>query len=520
MVHKAPALPHGHGEVLTSPAFAEWAELMRRNARAARAWRFDVFGADALALRRDARRDALAAAEAFSARVGVPLAVPSEPAHIVATGHQPEFYHPGVWIKVFLLQRLADETGAAALDMVVDSDAFDALGVTAPVVRGKVERRREHLAVGGRDVCYACAGPPSAEELEAFCSAGLRMLSTLPNWAVARHFGDFCDALRESLPGAVNLAELVTFARRRYEAQAGTDYLELPVTAQSATAPFLRFVAHVATEAERFATGYNAELASFRAATKSRSEAQPFPDLQIGGGFVELPLWHLEGGRRDAVRVRVGEETELLADGGVLARLPSRPGGDALARVSGVLAPKAAALTMFTRMFVADVFVHGVGGGRYDRVTDGVIRRFFGVDPPRYTVASMTMYLPLGGHIVGEGEVAAAEQRLRRLRHNPDQLLGEAEFESAEERRTAEALAEEKRALVESIRAPGADKKTLGGRIREVNEELAAMLAPMAEELRAERDRLAAMREATEVVTDRTYPFCFWSPFEIADKAR
>ena len=35
------------------------------------------------------------------------------------------------------------------------------------------------------------------------------------------------------------------------------------------------------------------------------------------------------------------------------------------------IAPKALALTLFARMFVCDLFIHGVGGGRYDRVTDG-----------------------------------------------------------------------------------------------------------------------------------------------------
>ena len=50
----------------------------------------------------------------------------------MATGHQPELYHPGVWIKDFLLQRLAEETGATALDVVVDSDGFETVAVTSP----------------------------------------------------------------------------------------------------------------------------------------------------------------------------------------------------------------------------------------------------------------------------------------------------------------------------------------------------------------------------------------------------
>ena len=87
-------------------------------------------------LRRIARREAVAASSAFSARLGVPVrSVDGEPELLVVTGHQPELYHPGVWIKDFLLQRLSDETGATAIDLVVDSDGFESLDIHSPCLR-------------------------------------------------------------------------------------------------------------------------------------------------------------------------------------------------------------------------------------------------------------------------------------------------------------------------------------------------------------------------------------------------
>jgi hypothetical protein len=58
------------------------------------------------------------------------------------------------------------------------------------------------------------------------------------------------------------------------------------------------------------------------------------------------------------------------------------------------LSPRALTLTMFLRLFVADQFVHGIGGGQYDQVTDGIIASHFGIDPPRFAVVTGTMYLP------------------------------------------------------------------------------------------------------------------------------
>ena len=102
----------------------------------------------------------------------------------------------------------------------------------------------------------------------------------------------------------------------------------------------------------------------------------------------------------------------------------------------------------------------------------------------------MTMYLPLGAHVVSDEEIEALSMALNRLKHNPDQMLDEVEFDTAEEHARAAALAGEKARLVAAIAAQGADKKALGTRIREVNEALAAMFEPYQRQL-AERPRAA-----------------------------
>jgi hypothetical protein len=173
---------------------------------------------------------------------------------------------------------------------------------------------------------------------------------------------------------------------------------------------------------------------------------------------------------------------------------------------------------MFARLFLADLFIHGVGGARYDEVTDDVIRGFFAIEPPPFVVASMTLYLPLGAHVVSDEEIEAATDRVNRLAHNPDQLLDEVAFDSPAEADEARELARAKSELVAAIAAPDADKKALGLRIREVNEALATMLAPVRERFEADLESLRSQREAGDVLTARTYPFCFFSPAEVADK--
>lgn len=525
MVHAKPALPAGHGEILTLPAFELWAGMARANHDAASGWAFEVAGRRATEFRALARAEVLDAASAFSAKLGVDVAeAGSSDELIVATGHQPELYHPGVWIKDFLLQNLADRTGATAFDLVVDTDGFDALTVSSPCMTPGVQRCRQYLAVGGPDAYYAGSPVPGSAALSDFCSAADAMLSSLSAPAVRHHFSAFCQQLQGAAEVADNLAELVTIARRRYEASAGTDYLELPMTHLARTESFRLFVADLVLNAERFAAAYNAELDEYRSANKVRSVVQPFPDLGSVAGRIELPLWVFRDGARTTAwsEPAAGGTTRLVSDeGDLLAELPSDGDGAVAAlRASGVaVAPKALALTLFARLFTCDLFIHGVGGGRYDRVTDGVCRRYYHVEPPTFAVASITMYLPLGARIVTEDEVSSAKERINRLAHNPDALLGEVEFDSPQEQSRAAALAAEKSSLVVAIGQFDADKKTIGRRIREVNAELAELLSPLRAGMEAELASLQVQLEASEILTDRTYPFCFWSPQEVADKA-
>ena len=241
---------------------------------------------------------------------------PGDPeALIVMTGHQPELYHPGVWVKDFLLQRLADETGAAAVDLVVDSDGFDAVAVicAVPDARGaraaastsrsaartrasrarrcpSARRARRLLRGGGRDARDAAGagGPPALR-------------------GVLRRS---CAARR---PTRTNLAELVTFARRRYEAAAGT---RLPRAAghrsSRAREAFATFVADIALSAPSGSRRRTTPSSrSTGRVNKTRSAAQPFPDLGARGRLGRAAA--LAHRRRTSAGVRVGRGSATAA---------------------------------------------------------------------------------------------------------------------------------------------------------------------------------------------------------------
>jgi hypothetical protein len=510
--------PPAPGDTLIDPPFDEWADVLERNATDASDWRFDIGGERVGEFRRRARSEAIDCATGFSRRFGVEGADPPgcEESRVVMTGHQPGLWHPGIWLKVFALDRCAGVTGALGVSLVVDTDGFDSVTASIPVMSPSVARTVAELAPGTRDGCYAGSPVPAEATVDRFCAAVSKALETLPVASPGHCFARFCGCVRAARIEAANLAEFLTIARRRYESEAHTAYLELPVTTLAATPSFSAFAGDIVSRAPEFARAYNTELGEYRAASKTRSKAQPFPDLAITDQGCELPFWILAGGTRTtawACPVSGGEGVSVGEDPRN-GRLPPEPIEPAL------LVPKALALTLYARMFLADLFIHGTGGGRYDRITDGVMRRFYGVEPPRFAVASASVILPLDVEAPGDAQIAEARTRLGRISHNPDLMLDEAGIEDPGLLLEARGLAAEKALLVAAIGRPDADKKALGASIRRVNEALSEILAPYAEEVRAELADLERCRAEAEILSDRTYPYCFWDPHEIAALSR
>jgi hypothetical protein len=89
--------------------------------------------------------------------------------------------------------------------------------------------------------------------------------------------------------------------------------------------------------------------------------------------------------------------------------------------------PRALTLTLFCRLCLGDLFVHGIGGGKYDEVTDAVIRTYFGVDPPGYAVLSATLHLPVPTFPHNAADVRELARRERDLYWNPQRYAPEAD---------------------------------------------------------------------------------------------
>ena len=221
----------------------------------------------------------------------------------------------------------------------------------------------------------------------------------------------------------------------------------------------------------------------------------------------------------------IGRETAKVGDATDIAALKSLPviiscqGGDytneihpRLRQAGWKIRPRALTLTLFARLALGDVFIHGLGGALYDKITDGIFERLFRVQPPEIILASCTVYLPVEAYPSTPRDLEAARRRVRDWRFNPDRLLAE----GARSRPEAAGLIDEKRRLIREREPTREGRRRAWRRVRAINE-LLAVLEP--EGPRAAAERLARVERELKwnaILRNREYPICFYPAEELA----
>lgn len=490
------SLPTRHGEVLCVPEFARWLPLAAATAGRLEAAR--ALGQPLRALREQVRSEILERARALLERWGFPPP-PPHPGPWVATGHQPSLYHPGIWIKAHALDASVG-LGAVGLYVVVDSDECEGWGARVPRRNGALRAVQRTLVECGPGVPFEAAAPPPAARWQAFCAQLRDDLATLGVAELGERLARAERAGLQSLPAVRSLGEFGAALRRHLEAECGpVRYWEVTVSELSRTASFGRFAAWVAQDAERFWACHNQALEDYRRAQAVRSSAQPFPNLRRDGEWVELPFWFVRNGVRRPVFTRAGGSPVVYCDGQPVGELSGGP-------VEG-LRPRALTLTLFLRLLVCDLFVHGLGGARYDQVTDQVLSQFFGLEPPPFAVLTATFHLPLARHADPKEAYTAAHRLWLDLQHNPDRHLPA--------RGPAQALVEEKWRCIQALQSPDltrSARRELTHRIRALNEALRVHLQDRIREVESQLEALRQEVQEYQVASDRNYPFFLFDP--------
>lgn len=386
---------------------------------------------------------------------------------VVMSGHQAEFWHPGIVAKIFALGH-ADQRAATAWT-VVDTDENDPTQVRYP-------SRALRASAWSLEPKNSHPGVPTGKR-PPIDARSLTPPEDAPRGPIREGLVRIADGLHRAGP-AGSLAEQCTIA-----AFSLLPEHQRPQTVLSSllarTTLFAELVDAMRRDPLACARAYNAA-----AAGQPDARLRPL-HIAPDGASAELPLWSVAPGRP---RRRV-----VMPAGG------DPPG-------PSELAPKALLLTALLRRGACDLFIHGTGGERYDRAMEAWLRAW---DPAPLRGGTLAPSITVSGTLRLDGSafdhaapiptherIDAAVARAHSAAHAP-RLLGDAHAQREKD--------EDLRAISEA-----STKALKGTAYMAMHRRLAAWRErrhPELEALASEARRLHALRGVAGVVHDRTYPF-------------
>jgi hypothetical protein len=421
--------PKESGSTLVVPAWDELPKLVADNLELLRSSNIKIGDFTLTEARQLAEESLQQVAQHWEAWAG--LAVTSLMRPLVITGHQPELYHPGVWAKNVALHQLGKKLGGSSLNLNVDSDIAKTTTLKVPVSGG--EKPDVQLP-------YGPPQPPlpyeewHCQDNAAFAHVAEVFSDSAKDWPWEPVFLEFWKLVEQQVKKTQVIPYRWLLARQQWERSHGITNHEFLMSQWCETPFFYWLLDLFVRDAVRFATVYNEELQRYRTEHRIRSVNHPVANLKVTDDLVELPFWVWQAGSTQRGRLCVkrggglvsllaGKETPVSFQPAAhqeprLINVPSAPQSQAFK-----IRPKALITSMMFRLFVADLFVHGIGGAVYDELTDRIFQRFWNVSLPRFAVITATLRLPWSTPPTDAEQPNRLRQTLRAMSWNPDRYL-------------------------------------------------------------------------------------------------
>jgi hypothetical protein len=508
------------GQALVEPTPDRIGDVLDANRALLAGEDFDCQGRSRRQLASHARAELLRLARAHTARYrDVPTALAAD-APLLLAGHQPELFHAGVWFKNYLLDSLARRHGAVAVNLVVDNDRCKSASLSLPT--GSLDSPRRETApldAPAEPIPWEDRAIVDEPTFYAAADAVKQAIGSLvPNPLI----GDMWRLVIERAAATSRLGAALAEGRHAYEGQLGLATLELPISRVAELEAFAWFAAHFFARLPRVWDIYNSALADHRRAERIRSATHPVPDLAAQGDWLEAPLWvwTADDPHRRALFVRQSGDEVILSDRASWhTALALSADGEAnraaaqlqdLARHGVRIRPRALLTTMFARLFLGDLFIHGIGGAKYDQLTDLLIALLFGLTPPKFVVATATFRLPIAGKPACHSPEKSVGETLRDVQYHPEKHLGDGAVRESSSVPSLKSLLELKQQWIErSKRAQGGQPLTPEQR-RLRHGDITQANAALAAAAKARLGHLDAARGASrveDVLCSREYSF-------------
>jgi hypothetical protein len=495
--------PRKHGQKLILPDLPSISKVWTENKKSLRQHQFQIGGYDIQQLRQQAKFHLLETAKQYTSQY-CDLAV-SDDDGIIISGHQPRLFHSGVWFKNFVLSSLGKSLQATAINLIVDNDLCGLSNVSVPQLISATEASTTSIAYDapGGNLPFESRKIADPQVFDSFAARLGKSISGTVSKPLVHQLWRNVRVYRDPQQ---RLGHTLAAARHQLETQAGLSTLEVPLSWVCQSTEFAIFSAELLERVDEFRSTYNQSLAEYRAVHRIRSSSHPVPELATQGEWFETPfwIWSADNQVRRALYVRQSGRQLCLSNRGDIhltldsSNLPDQLHG--LTKQQIAIRPRALITTMYSRLLLSDLFLHGIGGSKYDQLTDAIITKFWQCAPPKFLTATATMKLPFEFERVTEQDIMRANQEIRDLKFHPEKHIDNPSPQTAK-------LIQAKADWIDDYQTSKSNKKRHDA-ISQCNEKLQPLVAEKANRIRAEQLQKKSLLARSRILDARGYSFC------------
>lgn len=388
----------------------------------------------------------------------------------VVTAHQPGFWHPGIWIKTLLLNRISRNGRLILLDFDITSKEK----VTIPQI---IQQRVSLYSFNPFNKKIWYNNRVNADEFVAMVQERIRGFDIISHNFEKNKLHvpktddaiDFYNLWRANLEGGVNYKTV------RYSSLLKTD-------------EYAEFINVIRQRGDALFEIYNEELVKYRKKYKIRGE-NPFKLMEVRGAKKELPLWFIEQDERYPV---FWENKKFYYEKGEIKNYEK-------------IYPRGPLITLFIRAFVADIFIHGVSGFNYDEITENIANQFWGIKLCPKVGISATVFLNFDNY----PDFFKIEKAIRKIEEEKKNYV-KMPVDGMKE------LIEQRDSIIKRIN-DAEDKKSLYKKLKIIKRQIEDKARPYIEKLDREKEKLMEILATKQVYCFREYPYFLYTYEQLAE---
>jgi hypothetical protein len=498
--------PAEHGHSLQVPALAHARPLVETNRSLLKSWNIELAGRSLATLREQLLSELPRLARQHTGRYRDVTPDAWDEQGLILSGHQPRLFHPGVWFKNYALSSLGQHGVGTPINLVVDNDLCGLPAIAVPVVnQGRATFTNCHYDHPGDNVPFELSQLLDESTFRSFPQRIGQLIKPLVTEPLVHRLWQHWSGLPSDLRGNLGLG--LAAARHKLESDFGWQTLELTLSQLCRTEAFACFLAELLLRAKELRTIHNSALEEYRRLNRIRSKSHPVPALALKGNWCEVPFWVYSAAKPRRQRLFVqsaGEQLELSDRDGWVVKLDKLRLTEQLHELlPGPICIRTRALTttLFSRVLACDLFLHGIGGAKYDELTNEIGQQFFGMPLPAFMTLTATVRLQGHERPTTAADVVRHEVLQRELKYRPEQHLSPADTPAAAK------WVEAKRQLL-ATRNSSSNLKSWQRELEQVDAALAPFVARTAEQLAKEIERLKEVQQRDAVLGSREISLC------------